>query len=887
MTRVEPRGADKIGRGSATGTRPYRLGFGEAHTYTFAMRFPSAITLPVLATSLCTLGLLPTGVGARQSQGTEVTAAGERYRAGLFHRWILGRHYRHLWTAPIQVRVLDLGGFAGGLEALREGGGRQTRSLRFLGADGREYAFRSVDKDPSPVLDSILRETIVDDLVQDGISAAHPYGALVAPPLLEAAGVLHVSPQLRIMPDDPALGQFRDEFAGMLGMIEERPNESDDERISFGGARRVIASETLTDRLDRGPDDRVDSRAFLTARLMDVFLGDWDRHRGQWRWATYDEDEPRRWLPVPTDRDQAFSKFDGLATRIVSLYMPQFVRFDDSYPDLTRLHWNGRALDRWFLSELERPVWDSIGGFLVDRLDDRVIDDAVRRLPPEIQALNAEDLARSLKARRDALPRAVDEFYRILAEKVDVRLTNADEVVTVDRSAPGVVRVAAAVPDEPRPFFDRRFLADETKEIRIYLSGGDDRVIVRGGDGGLVRVIGGEGDDVFEFEGSGRAVRLYDSQGDNRTEGPDPPPINTRYFEEWVWTEDNRDQPRDWGRRTQPIFWTSYSSDLGLFLGGGARLYGYGFRQRPFASAFDFRAGFAPVLGKGRLEIDGRMLRENSPTYWTIGARVSRLDVIHYYGAGNDTEPQGEEDFHRIDQTAASVRLGLGVAPSAGLDLSAGLIVERLSTRQGAGQFYGSLGPVYGGGAFIQSGASVRLEWDPLIESGATASRVRVSLEGTLFPAIFDVERTVGRGSGEVSVLLAPSPSPRISLALRATGVEVWGRAPWHQFAFLGGPGSLRGWDEQRFAGDRALTGSAEVRLRLWRPRVVVPVSSGLFGFGDAGRVYIDEESPGGWHTSAGGGLWLRPVRQPYIFRAGVGFSEEATKLFVMLSLTY
>ena len=84
------------------------------------------------------------------------------------------------------------------LGPLRTGGGRQTRSLRFLGADHREYSFRSVDKDPSPVLDSLLRETFIDDLVQDVISAAHALWALVAAPLLGVAGILHVDPRLRL-----------------------------------------------------------------------------------------------------------------------------------------------------------------------------------------------------------------------------------------------------------------------------------------------------------------------------------------------------------------------------------------------------------------------------------------------------------------------------------------------------------------------------------------------------------------------------------------------------------------------------------------------------------------------------------------------------------------
>jgi hypothetical protein len=164
---------------------------------------------------------------------------------------------------------------------------------------------------------------------------------------------------------------------------------------------------------------------------------------------------------------------------------------------------------------------------------------------------------------------------------------------------------------------------------------------------------------------------------------------------------------------------------------------------------------------------------------------------------------------------------------------------------------------------------------------------VRLDLAVAYFPALFDVERAFGELSAEVSALVAGSPTSRLSLALRARGAEVWGRFPWHQAAFLGGVGSLEGWDEQRFAGDVAVSGSAEARIRVWQPRVVVPVSLGVFGFGGVGRVYLDRASPGGWHTTAGGGVWLQPALQPYIVRAGVGAGEESTKLFVTLGLPY
>ena len=418
---------------------------------------------------------------------------------------------------------------------------------------------------------------------------------------------------------------------------------------------------------DRGPRDLVDSRAFLTARLVDVFLGDWDRHRGQWRWATYSEAEARTWLPVPTDRDQAFSKFDGAATRIVSLYMPQFVRFEDSYPDIKRLHWHARALDRWFLSGLERPVWDSVGTALLARLTDEVIEESVGQLPPEIHALGGEELARTLRVRRDHLDEAWDEFYRMLAAKVDIHATNADEVVVIDRPGSGRVGVTITAPDHVEgPYFQRSFDATEIDEIRIYLRGGDDQVVVRGGGRPdiAVRIIGGPGDDRYEFASHGQRVRLYDYEGDNQVSGGGSQPIDDKEFDEWVWSEEDRDQPSDWGGGTLPIFWSTYSSDLGLFLGGGAHLERYGFRKPPYASAFDILGGYTPTLGKGRAEIEARLNQENSSVFWTLGGRISRLDVLHYFGLGNTASP-GRESFHKVDQTAASLALGLGVSPKA------------------------------------------------------------------------------------------------------------------------------------------------------------------------------------------------------------------------------
>lgn len=834
-------------------------------------------------------------VGVAQSTeageaGVVVTAAGAQYQAGPLHRWILGRHYRDLWTTPIRVRVLDLDEVGGGLTPTRTGGGMQTRSLRFMGADGREYAFRSVDKDPSPVLDTIFHGTVVNDLVQDGISAAHPFGALVAAPLLDAVGILHVDPQLVVMPDDPRLGEFRAEFAGMLGLVEERPDENDDDRTSFRGSERVIASEALTDRLDRGPDDRVDEHAFLRARIVDVFLGDWDRHRGQWRWATYDDEAPRRWLPVPRDRDQAFSKFDGVATRIVSLYQPQFVRFEESFPSIKRLHWNGRAIDRWFLSGLDRAAWDSIGSEVQAALTDDVIEQAVFQLPLEIYEINGAELSSALRARRDALPEAWDEFYTMLSDKVDIRASHDDEVVTVERIDDATLSISMSVPGEQeQPYLERRFHESETREIRIYLRDGDDAIHFTGnGDPDiLVRVIGGKDDDSYHFEGRRGRVRLYDHQGTNQTTGEAAASIDDRPFEVWEWSEDDRGQPLDWGNRTFPIFWSGYTSDLGVLIGGGARFESYGFQKRDFASAFDVRGAFAPQTQKGILEIDGRINRENSSLFWTVGGRISRLDVLNYYGLGNDQPLVTSESFHDVSLTRASASLGFGVSPEPWFELTGTATLDRSSTQENDGRYFASLGDVYGAGEFISMSVGGSLTFDPLIDDTRSGNRFRLRLFGEVYPKVFDAERTFGRAGGDLSVLVASSVWPRFSVAVQGGGEQVHGRFPWHRAAFIGGSGTVRGFDEHRYAGDASLWGSGEVRLRVFQPRIVVPVGLGVFTFFDAGRVFVDSESPGGWRSTRGGGIYLHPIAQPYLVKIGLGKSEELSRLFVSFGLPY
>src|SRR5690606_15435361 len=117
--------------------------------------------------------------------------------------------------------VLDLERFAGGVRATDEGGGMQTRSLRLTTEDGLEFVVRSVDKDPSAILPPrIRRRSAVRSVVRDQVSAAFPAAALAMPPLVDAIGLPRPEPRLVVLPDHPRLGEWREDYAGMLGMLE-------------------------------------------------------------------------------------------------------------------------------------------------------------------------------------------------------------------------------------------------------------------------------------------------------------------------------------------------------------------------------------------------------------------------------------------------------------------------------------------------------------------------------------------------------------------------------------------------------------------------------------------------------------------------------------------
>ena len=787
---------------------------------------------------------LTTGLVVAALAGTTVTAAaqvptrtppasaesvtvvpGAIYRTGSFGRFIYGDHYRDQWTTPIKVPVLSLDQYAGGLRPVERGGSQQTKSLRLSGADGREYVFRSIDKDPSPSLPPELRGTYAKHVVQDLISAQLPGGSLVVARLLNAAGVLHVTPELTVMPDDPRLGAFRQEFAGMLGLIELRPTGDPNEATNEGtGMVKVSGSEKLFERLTEHADETVDARAFLAARLFDMFVGDWDRHPDQWRWARTGNTPADQWQPIPRDRDWALVKLDGLVwtlARFVYPY-PQFVSFDRDYADLIWLTWNGRVLDRRLLSELPRPVWDSVATALQASLSDAVIDEAIRRLPPGLATTSGDFLRRTLASRRAHLREAADRFYHILADEAEIHATDENELLEITRVGPRTMdvrirqRSKSGVP-EPRDWYHRRFDAGETREIRIFLHGGPDQVVVRGEGNArtLVRVISGGGHDaIADSTPGGHApnVRYYDTDTTTVVAPGTHARIDRRAYvpprtrRGWI------DPPRDWGSRRRFLPWLSYTPDAGLFVGGGPLFETYGFRQHPHALQTSLIAGYAIGVNRWRAEFTADARRENSDVHLTITARASELDILHFYGFGNETPLVGSKKFHSVEQRTIGLEPMAHFPITHRLMLDLGLNVRRTTTELDTNRFLTSVRPL-GVRTFAQAGARAGLTFDSRDIPGNAKRGVFASLQGTEYPDVWSAEGAFGSLSGQLATYLERTGSIRAGARASRGRAESVG-----QLSVLRRGGGRRWVDAARLAAGTL----RRRRVALWKRRVSV-----------------------------------------------------------------
>lgn len=435
-----------------------------------------------------------------------VTFASLQYQHhSFFRRLFMGNNYRQEWEQYVTVPVFHFTG--SGFKIIELGGGMQTKSLRLSDKSGKLWSLRTIDKVVGNNMSPSLRNPIGREIAQDLISAAFPYAVPLAGELAFAAGITAARPKVFFVADDEGLGDMRSIFSNSLCSLEERDPGFDE---SF-------STEEMYKNLLSGNNYKIEQRVLLRARLLDILIGDWDRHEGNWRWGHKDSAGFSYYHAIPRDRDWSFYQSGGLLPNLAQKAhnTQYFVGFGGRLRKVKQLSFKSWVFDRTLLNELTAADWHSEIHKLQSLLSDNAIKNAVEALPKEIQQSLGQDFFEKLKKRRDRLEKEVMKYYDFVAEEIIINGSAKNETFSIASDGDNVI-VTMIDGVSNKKIYQRAILKSETISVTVNGFGGEDVFEVDKNFNSKIRIAinGGEGADKYDVKGGGK-VKIYDSIADN------------------------------------------------------------------------------------------------------------------------------------------------------------------------------------------------------------------------------------------------------------------------------------------------------------------------------------------------------------------------------------
>ncbi len=794
---------------------------------------------------------------------------------------LLGDRYRNLYSKKIKAQVATLDTLYGGLEIVRKGGGHQTRTLRLKDKEGKEYNLRALRKSATQYLQTVVfkdtyiqndfEQTEVENLILDFYTAAHPYAFMAIPDLSHAAKLFHTNPKIIYIPKHKYLGDFNAEYGGEIYMIEERPESNYVGDRTFGFADDIESTYDIVEKIRKDEKYKIDENAYVRARLFDMLIGDWDRHQDQWRWAQFDQENgDKLYRPIPRDRDQVFSNFDGAlldVLRAIAGSSNQLQVYDDELKDIKWMNSAGVKLDRVLIQRAEKELWLEQAKFLQDNITDEIIEVAFKKVPEEVQDSTLQEIKSKLKGRRGNLTDIASRYYDYLNELVVITGTDKDDFFEITRTGNNETHVKVSrIKDGEKGevLLDKTYNKNITKELWIY--GLDDKDVfeVSGKANNLIytRIVGGQNNDTYRIK-NGRRVKIYDHKSKKNTveenngaqiKLTDIYNLNLFDFQKTIVR----------GNVITPSM--GFNPDDGFKVGVAAAYTVKGFQRNPFSQQHAFSGGYFFATQGFDLQYKGEFANITSDWNLYVGGRLTSGNFANnFFGFGNGTVNNEDEldlDYNRVKTSIYAAEVGFLRRSSFGSNYIFKAIVEGIKLDPTEGRFI--------------------TEFIPATDEDFYSRRVFTALEGEYNYKSFDnalnpskgmtymlnlggrtdvdnIEEVYGYINSNLGFYNSLSADKKLVLKtdLR-TQFRFGDTFEFFQASNIGGNNGLRGYRNERFTGRNSLVGSADVRYSLPSFKTkLIPLQFGVFVGGDVGRVWLKGDFADKWHNDYGGGFWL------------------------------
>ena len=808
-----------------------------------------------------------------------ITAASKNYDRKSSYQKKWGEHYRKEWATPVKFKIAMLDTLAGGLKPYEGGGGRQSKSLRLKDKDGREYVLRSIDKSFGKALPEIYQGTFIESIIDDQVTIGHPYAALTIPMMAEAAGVYHTNPQIIFVPEQPALDSFNKDFGNQLYLFEQRPDENWETAPNFGNPKNIVGTEKLFEELLEDNDHSVDQLAYVRARLLDFLIGDWGRHEDQWRWASFKNGDEKIYKPIPRDRDQAFTKFDGkwLGFALSTADLRHLQSFDKSVKDINTFNFAARNLDRRFANQPSLQQWVDIAKDIQRSLTDAIIERSIRQLPPEVYNISGPMMIENLKSRRDHLIDYATTYYKFLAKDVDIVGSDKKELFEIKRIDDNETRVkiykVKVIGDSTdKLIYERKFYTSETNEIRLYGMDDDDIFRLDGNvrKGISVRIIGGGGNDVLEDKsivaGGKKLTQVYDddktgfqTSSETRLHISDDSVMNSYEYKSFEY--DKKGFGVSPGFFSLTLGWGETRHDWKKIPAGSEHSIKLKYSINRNAVYIDYKTTFYQLLGK-----------------WNafIGAGAGVPNVVNFFGVGNETSfTTYDRKFFRLRSQEYYGKLGINrYIGNSQIELGSfyQTIRVKIDSNRFIKEFSNDGGGIYDFKRNHFIGADITYKYQNTDHPIIPSKGFKFSASAAYTYNLNAPDNSFTRLSSDASVYI---PLVKfISLGIRAGGATNIGDAEFYQLNILGSHDNLRGYRKWRFYGKQSFYNNNELRFMFNARNKVFNGKYGLITFFDNGRVWQPGEVSNTWHTGYGTGAFVSLFNKA-ILSGTYGLSKE------------
>lgn len=826
----------------------------------------------------------------------------EETNKSFLHRFLWGKHYREVYGKKIEVPVLLLDTIHGGLTPIKEGGGQQSRSIRFINENENEYTLRALRKSPlSYIQADLLPTSFVGDrlsntfperLILDYFTTSHPYAKFALDNFSEALDMPHIKPEIYYVPRQPALEIHNDEYGDELYELQAHAGSENKSFKNFKEPQEIISTFDLLEELRENPQAAVDEEEYIKARLFDMLIGDWDRHQDNWRWAEYEENGEKLYVPIPRDRDQSFSKYDGPLIRAIKLAVPALRKmqsYDEDIDSIEWFNWSGYPLDLQILFKSDWKQWEDQVKFIQETITDEQIAAAFAELPKAAQDQSIEEIKQKMKGRRGNLMEIARDYYEHMNSFTVITGTDENEEFEILRKENGRTEIIQR--SEDKEIFRHTYNSAETGEIWIYGMAGDDRFVVTGKGDDLVRlrVLGGPGEDVYDF-GNKRKVKLYDFKGsENKIVQPgsrkllvDSYEINNFHYNKFRYST------------FKALPYANFETDAGFTLGAEGVWTKYGLVNNPFQAQHALLANYY-------FDTDGFSLRYRGEFAhlfynWNLGitARYTSPNyTFNYFGRGTETEYENGEsdrDYYRVRIQKGHFSPSLIWRSDAGSIFEIKTSLESYKVKYEANTFLGEIFPPEND------------IFDQQLYAGAEANYSFFSKNTSAYPSlgsnvrlITGYKKRIDGGENEFGYV-EPAISfvyPLISSGYAVVATKLGGEViignnyELYHAATIGGNRSLRGYQNHRFNGKQAFYHSTDLRtaLGIWENRFL-PIVYGVTAGFDYGRVWIPGDESEQWHNNYGGSVWIS-AGLAITGNIGLYHGDDGNRISVMLNFKY